>query len=159
YLESAVADIEYEDGWFAIVGTDRRISLGDVAARAAAGDVPAGEEAGLEANATQHPAAPTYPHGCPAVEGEIDPETGETEIVRFTVVDDFGTVVNPLLLAGQVYGGAVQGIGQALTEQCVYEAGSGQLLTGSFMDYGMPRASHAPNFDFRTNGVPCRTHP
>ena len=159
YLESAVADIEYGDGWFTIVGTDRRIALAEVAARAAAGELPEGEEKGLAATERFKPAASTFPNGCHAVEIEIDPETGATEILRFTIVDDFGTVVNPLLLAGQVYGGATQGIGQALSEQCIYDPDSGQLLTGSFMDYGMPHALGTPSFAFRTNAVPCRTHP
>ena len=159
YLESAVADIEYRDGWFTIVGTDRRISLAELATRAGRGDVPAGEEGGLAATERFKPAAATYPNGCHAVEIEVDPETGQTDILRYTVVDDFGTVVNPLLLAGQVYGGAVQGIGQALSEQCVYDPESGQLLTGSFMDYGVPHARDIPSFAFRTNVVPCRTHP
>src|SRR5690606_33232673 len=90
---------------------------------------------------------------------EVDPETGVTTILRYTIVDDFGGVVNPLLLMGQVHGGVVQGVGQALYEHTVYDPSSGQLLTGSFMDYAMPRADVVPSFDFSTHNVPCKTNP
>jgi carbon-monoxide dehydrogenase large subunit len=102
---------------------------------------------------------PTYPNGTHIAEVEIDPDTGETNIVGYVVVDDFGATLNPLLLAGQVHGGAVQGIGQALMEDTVYDPGTGQLLSASFMDYAMPRAGHAPDFVFETRNVPCKTNP
>jgi carbon-monoxide dehydrogenase large subunit len=102
--------------------------------------------------------APTYPNGTHLVEVEIDPDTGMTEIVRYTVVDDFGETINPLLLEGQVVGGAVQGIGQALMEQTVYDRDSGQLITASLMDYALPRADDTPAFHFETRNVRCVTN-
>jgi carbon-monoxide dehydrogenase large subunit len=102
---------------------------------------------------------PTYPNGTHIAEVEIDPDTGTTSIVNYIVVDDFGATLNPLLLAGQVHGGAVQGIGQALMESTVYDPASGQLLSASFMDYAMPRAGDAPDFVFETRNVPCKTNP
>ncbi|MFN7001669.1 MAG: xanthine dehydrogenase family protein molybdopterin-binding subunit, partial [Elioraea tepidiphila] len=104
------------------------------------------------------PPEPTFPNGTHICEVEIDPETGATTIVAYTVVDDFGVTINPTLLAGQVHGGIVQGIGQALLERTVYDKESGQLLTASFMDYAMPRADHIPNFHFETRNVPCVTN-
>ena len=102
---------------------------------------------------------PTYPNGTHIAEVEIDPDTGATAIVNYVVVDDFGVTLNPLLLAGQVHGGAVQGIGQALMEDTVYDPASGQLLTASLMDYALPRAGDAPAFVFETRNVPCKTNP
>lgn len=157
YLEAAVADIEFEGGSFTIVGTDRSLRWHDVAARASGGDLPEGES-GFEASAAFKPPASTYPNGCHVVEVEIDPETGATSVERYTIVDDFGSVVNPLMLAGQVHGGVAQGLGQALMEAVVYDE-NGQLLTGSFTDYTMPRADNLPPIDFTTNVVPCRTNP
>ncbi|MFD2262472.1 xanthine dehydrogenase family protein molybdopterin-binding subunit [Lacibacterium aquatile] len=157
YLEAAAADIEFADARFTIAGTDRSISWVDVAARAAGGDLPDGDK-GFEASSSFKPPASTYPNGCHLVEVEIDPETGGTEVLRYTIVDDFGTIVNPLLLAGQVHGGVAQGLGQALMESIVYDE-NGQLLTGSFTDYAMPRADDLPHIDFTTNSVPCTTNP
>lgn len=159
-LKAAVADMEYRDGHFTVAGTDRRISLFDVAAAAkdpkyAVGNTPPG----LDDTFTQTPDAHTYPNGCHIVEVEIDPDTGVVEITRYTVIDDFGDVVNPMLLEGQVHGGVAQGIGQALTERTVYDPDSGQLLSGSFMDYAMPRADLFPGFDFTTRNIPCKTNP
>ena len=105
------------------------------------------------------PPAPTYPNGTHVVEVEVDPATGATRIVNYVVVDDFGVTLNPLLLAGQVHGGAVQGIGQALMEQTVYDEASGQLVTASLMDYALPRAGEMPSFQFETSNVPCRVNP
>ncbi len=158
YLETAAADIEFADGSFTVAGTDRRIRLDDLAARAAT-DVPPGEEPGLSGTDTFEASAFTYPNGCHLAEIEIDADTGAIDIVSFIVVDDFGTVLNPLMLAGQVHGGIAQGVGQALLESCVYDPQSGQLITGSFMDYCMPRADNLPIIDFRTNIVPCTTNP
>jgi carbon-monoxide dehydrogenase large subunit len=104
------------------------------------------------------PAAFTYPNGCHLAEVEIDVDTGHVDVVNYIVVDDFGTIVNPMMLAGQVHGGIAQGIGQALLETCVYDA-AGQLMTGSFMDYCMPRADDLPGIAFSTNVVPCATNP
>jgi carbon-monoxide dehydrogenase large subunit len=157
YLETAPADIEFADATFTVAGTDRRISLAEVAKRAAK-EVPPGEEPGLGGTDTYMPAAFTYPNGCHLAEIEIDVDTGRIDIVDYIVVDDFGTVVNPLLLAGQVHGGIAQGVGQALLENCVYDK-SGQLMTGSLMDYCMPRADDLPGIAFSTNVVPCATNP
>ncbi|MFQ5935662.1 MAG: xanthine dehydrogenase family protein molybdopterin-binding subunit [Acidiferrobacterales bacterium] len=160
-LEAAVADIRFEEGVFEIAGTDRGASFAEVAAAAFderyAGE---GEELGLSGSATFNPKVRTFPNGCHICEVEVDPETGATRIVRYTVADDFGTVVNPLLLAGQIHGGVAQGIGQAVLERCVYEPESGQLLTGSFMDYCLPRADDVPFIDLVLNeDVPCTTNP
>ena len=159
-FEAAAGDVEYDDGTFAVAGTDRRLSLFEVA-RAARdqANLPDGMAPGLdEQHANDHKGS-TYPNGCHIVEVEVDPETGVTTIGRYTVVDDFGDVVNPNLLAGQVHGGIVQGIGQALHEHTVYDSEDGQLLSGSLMDYTLPRADDIPNFDFSTRNVPCVTNP
>jgi carbon-monoxide dehydrogenase large subunit len=158
YLETAPADIEFADGTFTVAGTDRRIGLAEVAKRAAT-EVPAGEQPGLGGTDTFMPPAFTYPNGCHLAEVDIDADTGRVDVVSYTVVDDFGTIVNPLLLAGQVHGGIAQGVGQALLESCVYDAGSGQLVTGSLMDYCMPRADDLPGIEFRTNVVPSTANP
>ena len=104
------------------------------------------------------PESNTYPNGCHICEVEIDPGTGALDIIAFTVVDDFGTVVNPLLLAGQVHGGVAQGVGQAAMEQTVYDRESGQLLTGTFMDYAIPHAMDLPDISSSWKGVPCRNN-
>ncbi len=148
-LEAAPSDIEYGDGEYRIAGTDRKVSLFDVAKKTG----------GLQAQHTRTPEAYTYPNGCHVCEVEIDRDTGETRIVRYSVVDDFGRAINPLLLEGQVHGGTVQGIGQALLEHGIYDPESGQLLTGSFMDYAMPRADNVPSFDCGFHHVPCVTNP
>ena len=150
-LEASAADIELVDGLARIVGTDRSMSF-DAIARAAAKDP---EDIKGFGEFVQDEA--TYPNGTHICEVEIDPETGRTRIERYTIVDDFGVTVNPLLLAGQVHGGVVQGIGQALTEHTVYGE-DGQLITGSFMDYGMPRADDVPSFAFETRNVPSTTN-
>ena len=160
-LEAAVADVAFANGTFEVIGTDRRLTLAEVAAAAFdtryAG---AGDQPGLSASADFQPKVRTFPNGCHVCEVEVDPETGSTRVVRYTVADDFGTVVNPLLLAGQIHGGVAQGIGQALLEHCVYDAQSGQLLSGSFMDYALPRADDLPFVDLALNeGAPCKTNP
>ncbi len=149
-LEAAVEDIELSDGFATVAGTDRRVPFAAIAKAAtdpkdlvALGDVRQDEG--------------TYPNGTHVCEVEIDPETGETKIVRYTVVDDFGVVVNPILLEGQIHGGLAQGIAQALRENVVYSP-EGQLLTASFMDYCMPRADQMPHFDFSTRNVPSTTN-
>ncbi len=148
-LEAAAPDIEYRDGEYRIAGTDRAVSLFEVARVAN----------GLEAMHTRTPDAFTYPNGCHICEIEIDPDTGDARIERYSIVDDFGRAINPLLLEGQVHGGTVQGIGQALFEQGIYDAESGQLLTGSFMDYTMPRADNVPSFDCGFHHIPCSSNP
>ena len=158
-LEAAEADIEFADGEYVIAGTDKRVSMIEVA-QAAHNPLllPAGFEPGFDEKAHYLPAAHTFPNGCHVCEVEIDPDTGVTTVLRYVVVDDFGNVVNPMLLAGQIHGGVVQGIGQALIEGCIYDDG-GQLVTGSFMDYAMPHADDVPSVEFSYNVVPCRTNP
>jgi carbon-monoxide dehydrogenase large subunit len=120
--------------------------------------LPPGMTPGLDTTQVQNPTAPTYPNGCHIAEVEVDPDSGVTTILRFTVVDDFGAVINPMLLEGQVHGGVVQGIGQALLEETVYDE-DGQLLSGTFMDYAMPRADNLPFFSFTTRNVRCTANP
>ena len=149
-LEASSADIELADGEARIVGTDRRIGFAAIARAAKDPEDLKGFGEFVQDEAT-------YPNGTHICEVEIDPETGSTQILRYTIVDDFGATVNPLLLAGQVHGGAAQGIGQALLEDTVYDGG-GQLVTASFMDYAMPRAGDLPSFDFETRNVPSTTN-
>ncbi|MBN9071529.1 MAG: xanthine dehydrogenase family protein molybdopterin-binding subunit [Rhizobiales bacterium] len=149
-LEASAADIELVEGSARIVGTDRAMSFADVARAAKKPEDLKGFGEFVQDEAT-------YPNGTHVCEVEIDPETGGTEIVRYTIVDDFGATVNPMLLEGQVHGGVVQGIGQALAEEAVYDA-EGQLLTASFMDYTMPRADMLPFFHFETRNVPSTTN-
>ena len=151
-LEAAVADLEITDGAVRIAGTDRAISYAEIAA------LPGATADKLTATQSFAPPNATYPNGTHACEVEIDPATGETMIVRYTVVDDFGFTLNPLLLAGQVHGGIAQGVGQALMEQAVFDR-EGQLLTASFLDYCMPRADNLLTFDFETRNVPSTTNP
>ncbi|MDH3739498.1 MAG: xanthine dehydrogenase family protein molybdopterin-binding subunit, partial [Alphaproteobacteria bacterium] len=159
-METAEADIDYADATFRVTGTDRAMTLFDVARAAQeAGNLPEGMEPGLDEAYTHAPDVPTFPNGCHICELEIDPDTGTLEIQRYTVVDDFGDIVNPLLIEGQVHGGIVQGLGQALHEHTVYDDQSGQLVSGSFMDYTLPRADNFPNFDFNMRNVPCTTNP
>jgi carbon-monoxide dehydrogenase large subunit len=163
-LEAAEADVAFSvgdsGGGFAIAGTDRSVSL-EAVARAAfnPAQLPPGLEPGFAESGHFTPPQPTFPNGCHVCEVEIDPETGHLEIVRYLVVDDFGTVINPLLLAGQVHGGIAQGIGQAMLERTVYDAENGQLLTGNLTDYAIPHADTLPAIEFSYNVVPCRTNP
>jgi carbon-monoxide dehydrogenase large subunit len=159
-LEVSPQDIVFADGAFGVPGTDLRVDLFTVAKAARdPARLPTGMEPGLDTKHTRVPPAQTFPNGCHIVEVEIDRDTGTVEIARYTVVDDFGRTINPLLLEGQVHGGIVQGIGQALLEHAVYDADSGQLLAGSFMDYAMPRADDLPSFSFSTHNVPCTANP
>jgi aerobic carbon-monoxide dehydrogenase large subunit len=152
-LETSVDDLEINEGSIRVAGTDRSISFADLAKR------PGVDPSKLNASATFTAADGTYPNGTHVAEVEIDPATGSIAIVNYVVVDDFGVTLNPLLLAGQVHGGAMQGIGQALMEQAVYSASDGQLQTGTFMDYALPRAADGPSFIFETHNVPCTTNP
>src|SRR5216683_2136188 len=159
-LEAAEADVELADGVFAIAGTDRAVSLAEIAA--AAWDPPSlpdGMEPGLVASAAYAAKQQNFPNGVHICELEIDPETGTVELLRYSVVDDVGTVLNPLLLEGQICGGIVQGIGQLLMEDIHFDAGSGQLVTGSFMDYAMPRADDLSAIHCESNPVPTKTNP
>jgi carbon-monoxide dehydrogenase large subunit len=159
-LEAAEADIEFSDGKFTVAGTDRGMALKDVA-RAAfqPARLPAGMEPGLYEHATYAPSLNTFPNGCHVCELEIDPETGAIELQSYLVVDDVGTVINPLTLAGQIHGGVAQGVGQILMEQVVYDGASGQLLTASFMDYCMPRADDLCSMRIVSNPVPTQGNP
>jgi len=159
-LEAASADLRFGEGRFTVVGTDKSLALVDVARRSYAPvGWPAQFGVGLEAVGSFAPTAPNYPNGCHVCEVEIDPETGRTRIDRYTAVDDSGLIINPLLFEGQIHGGIAQGIGQALCENIEYDAGSGQLLSGSFLDYCMPRADDMPSFHLDELGSACKTNP
>ncbi len=147
-LEAAASDLEFRDGRYWVAGTDRSVSLFEVAGKA-------GE---LLTSYKRVPEALTFPNGCHIVETEIDPETGAMAFVNYTIADDFGRAINPMLLEGQVHGGVVQGLGQALLEHAVYNA-DGQLITGSFMDYAMPRADDMPNMKIVFQHTLCKTNP
>jgi carbon-monoxide dehydrogenase large subunit len=160
-LEAAEADIEFKDGKFTVAGTDKSKSFGEIALTAY---VPHNYpldvlEPGLDETAFYDPKNFTFPGGCHICEVEVDPDTGVTKIVNFTAVDDVGRVINPMIVEGQVQGGVVQGIGQALLETCVYDQKSGQLLTGSLMDYTMPRADDVPSISVGTNTTLCTHNP
>ncbi|RDV05120.1 xanthine dehydrogenase family protein molybdopterin-binding subunit [Undibacter mobilis] len=152
-LEASASDMEIADGTVRVAGTDRAISFADLARH------PKATPDKLTATKDFSTDKATYPNGAHIAEVEIDPDTGRTEIVTYVVVDDFGATLNPLLLEGQVHGGLVQGIGQALMEDTVYDPDTGQLISASFMDYAMPRASDAPSFVFETRNMPCKTNP
>jgi carbon-monoxide dehydrogenase large subunit len=151
-LETGAADLEISGGTIRVAGTDRAISFADIARRA-------GDSSKLNASETFTSADGTYPNGTHLVEVEIDPATGKIAIVNYVIVDDFGVTLNPLLLAGQVHGGTMQGIGQALMEQALYDPKDGQLVTGTFMDYALPRAADGAPISFETHNVPCKTNP
>ena len=151
-LEAGAADLEIADGRGADRGHRSRRAPSRISPR-----MPKATPEMLSASHSWKPPEATYPNGTHVCEVEIDPETGETEVVRYTIVDDFGVTLNPLLLMGQVHGGVVQGIGQALHERTVYDAG-GQLVTASLMDYRLPRAEDIPNFHFETRNVPSTTN-
>jgi aerobic carbon-monoxide dehydrogenase large subunit len=159
-LEASVDDIEFGGGDFTVSGTDRKVNIGEVAFAAyVPHNYPLEElEPGLDEQAFFDPANFNFPFGAYICEVEIDADTGATEIVRFTAVDDVGTIINPMLVEGQVHGGIAHGVGQALLEGTVYDD-SGQLLSGSLMDYTMPRADNLPNFDTDTTVTPCPMNP
>jgi carbon-monoxide dehydrogenase large subunit len=149
-LEASSGDLEIDAGTVRVAGTDRVVSFAELAAKA---------KEQVTAADVWTPEQPTYPNGTHIAEVEIDEATGAVEIVNYAVVDDFGMTLNPLMLAGQVHGGSVQGIGQALMENTAYDASTGQLLSASLMDYALPRASDSPAFAFETSNVPCKTNP
>jgi carbon-monoxide dehydrogenase large subunit len=159
-LEAAEDDVRFADGRFTVAGTDRGVSFADVA-RAAyqPRQLPPGLEPGFSETAAFTPPAVTFPNGCQVCEVEIEPDTGAVRIVRHTVVDDVGRMVNPMLVKGQIHGGVVQGLGQALYEELAYDAETGQLLAGSFMDYAMPRAEDVPLFEVDSHEVPTAVNP
>src|SRR5712664_4787954 len=159
-LEAAEVDIVFAEGRFAVVGTDRAVVLKDVV-RAAfqPGRLPPGVEPGLYETGTFAPKQDTWPNGCHVCEVEVDPDTGDVTLDRYAIADDVGTVINPLTLKGQIHGGVAQGVGQALMEQVVYEPGSGQLLTASFMEYAMPRADTFCDMLIESHPVPTKLNP
>ena len=151
-LEAAAGDIQYEDGRFKVAGTDLGVGLFDVAAKQ--------PDKRIAIKTTQTVGGPSWPNSCHVCEVEVDPDTGEVAIVKYTTVDDVGRVINPLIVAGQVHGGIAQAVGQALLEDARYDPESGQLLTGSLMDYGVPRADHLPSIDTYTDQTtPCKINP
>lgn len=156
-LEAATEDIEFDNGDFRITGTDRSINLLDLAAKTRELGGADGLPDSLDVDLIHDTAPSAFPNGVHVAEVEIDPDTGVTEVVRYTVVDDFGNVINPLLAAGQVHGGVVQGIGQALMEDVIYDD-DGQLVTGSYMDYALPRADQVPDIVFLDHPVPAKTN-
>jgi carbon-monoxide dehydrogenase large subunit len=160
-MEAGEGDVEFSNGEFRVKGTDKKVPFGQVALTAyVPHNYPLDKlEPGLNETAFYDPTNFTFPAGTYICEVEVDPATGTVRIARFTAVDDFGTIINPMIVEGQVHGGIVQGIGQALLEQCVYDKDSGQLLTGSFMDYAMPRADDIPGFQLDTVCTPCTHNP
>jgi len=160
-MEASDADVEFVNGEFRVKGTDKMVTFGQVALTAY---VPHNYpletlEPGLNETAFYDPTNFTFPAGTYIAEVEVDPQTGVTRLDRFTAVDDFGTLINPMIVEGQVHGGLVQGIGQAMLENCTYDAETGQLLTGSFMDYAMPRADEFPHFEIGHVCTPCTHNP
>jgi carbon-monoxide dehydrogenase large subunit len=151
-LEASSGDVVYKDGRFTVAGTDLGIDLFELAAKQ--------PERRIAIKTTQKVGGPSWPNSCHVCEVEVDPETGVVRIVRYTTVDDVGRVINPLIVAGQVHGGIAQAVGQALMEQTVYDPESGQLMTGSLLDYCLPRADDLPNFDTYTDETtPCKINP
>src|SRR5436190_2105415 len=160
-MEAAEADIEFKDGAFVVRGTDKKKAFAEVSLAAyVPHNYPLDKlEPGLNENAFYDPANFTFPAGSHICEVEVDPDTGTVSIVNFTAVDDFGKIINPMIVEGQVHGGLTQGIGQALTEGCHYDKESGQLVTGSYLDYCMPRADDVPAFKVGTKETPCTHNP
>jgi carbon-monoxide dehydrogenase large subunit len=159
-LEASEADIKFTEGTFGVVGTDKKVDLKSVA-RAAfqPAQLPPGVEPGMYETGTFVPKGATWPNGCHICEVEVDPDTGGVQLVSYSIVDDVGTVINPVTLKGQIHGGVAQGVGQALMEQVVYDADSGQLLTATFMDYAMPRAEDFPDMHVESNPQPTKLNP
>jgi carbon-monoxide dehydrogenase large subunit len=160
-LEASDSDIEFENGEFKVAGTDKKIAWGNVSLTAyVPHNFPLDKlEPGLNENAFYDPSNFTYPAGSYICEVEVDPDTGKTKVEQFVAVDDFGNIVNPMIVEGQVHGGIAQGLGQAMMEGCAYDQTSGQLVTGSYMDYAMPRAIDIPSFKVATTNTPCSHNP
>jgi len=157
-LEAAEADIEFANGRFTIAGTDRNIGIMELAERLRQGTMPEGVPSSLDVDHATKEIPSTFPNGCHVAEVEIDPETGVVKVVRYTGVNDFGTIVNPMIVAGQLHGGVAQGIGQALMEEINYDE-SGQPITGSFMDYALPRAEDVPVMTIGDHPSPAKSNP
>jgi carbon-monoxide dehydrogenase large subunit len=158
-LEADEGDIVIENGELKVAGTDKKVPWFQMALAAyTAHNLPAGMEPGLKETAFYDPTNFTFPAGCHIAEVEVDPETGKTTIANWVAVDDFGNIINPMIVEGQVHGGIAQGVGQALLEGAVYDEG-GQLLTASYMDYTMPRAADLPSFQVSTSNTPCPSNP
>ena len=160
-MEADKGDIEFKEGKYVVTGTDKAIALVDVAKASFAPMGPLTQKfgIGLEAEGSFSPEPPSHPNGCHVCEVEVDPETGEVTLARYHMIDDLGRILNPMIVLGQQQGGTVQGIGQALLEHQVYDRSSGQLLTGSFMDYAMPKASVLPPIDAKMEEIACKTNP
>jgi len=158
-LEAAVDDVEFSARRFRVKGTDRSVDLFDVARAAARADAPGGVRGPLDGLSDETMPLPSYPYGTAVCEVEVDPETGDIAVVRYTTVDDCGRAVNPMILHGQTHGGIAQGVGQALWEACAYDPASGQLLSSTMMDYAMPRADMLPPFTTEISEVPSTAHP
>ena len=158
FMEAAEGDIEFASGRFIIAGTDRSIGIMELAERLREGKVPDGVPSSLDVDHATKDTPSTFPNGCHVAEVEIDPETGVVQVVRYTGVNDFGTIVNPMIVAGQLHGGVAQGIGQALMEEINYDE-SGQPITGSFMDYAMPRAGDIPLMTVGDHPSPAKSNP
>jgi carbon-monoxide dehydrogenase large subunit len=159
-LEASAGDIEFKDGRFIVAGTDRAIDIMTLAQKVRSGAVrlPPDAPQSFDVKHVSDGAPAAYPNGCHVCEVEIDPATGQTAVVKYIAVNDFGTVINPLMVEGQTHGGVVQGIGQALMEHTVYDE-NGQLLSGSYMDYALPKATHVPDFAVMSHPVPATTNP
>jgi carbon-monoxide dehydrogenase large subunit len=158
-LEASEDDIEFADGNFTVAGTDKAMNIAEIAFAAyVPHNYPEGVEPGLDETAFYDPLNFSFPSGTHICEVEVDPDTGTVKIVNYVAVDDFGTLINPLIVEGQVHGGIVQGVGQALTENTTYDD-NGQLITGSFMDYCMPRADDVPSFTVETTETPSPLNP
>lgn len=159
-LDALVEEIDLEDAIFRARPSNKTLTFADVAGRAyAPANYPKDLEPGLEEMTYYDPEAFTFPYGCHLVEVEVDVETGQVSVARYLAVDDFGRIVNPMIVEGQIHGGAAQAIGQALLEECLYDTDTGQLLTGSFLDYAMPRSTDMPNVEFRSLETICTTNP
>ena len=157
-LEASAADIEFSRGRFTIAGTDRGIGILELADKLRSGlKLPADVPQSLDVSHISDNPPFSFPNGCHIAEVEIDRDTGVIEVVRYFMVNDFGTVINPMLTAGQAHGGVMQGIGQALMERTVYDP-QGQPVAGSYMDYALPRASDAPDMSVQNHSVPCKTN-
>ncbi|MBV9954575.1 MAG: xanthine dehydrogenase family protein molybdopterin-binding subunit, partial [Pseudolabrys sp.] len=158
-LQVDIGEIKFVDGVFSAAKSNRTLTWKEIAADSQLpAKIPANMEPGLAATSVHKTPVNNYPNGCHICEVEIDAETGETQVVRYSVVDDVGTVLNPLLLHGQIHGGVAQGVGQILLEDIQFDQ-SGQLVTASFMDYAMPRAHHLSDIEMESNPVPTKTNP
>jgi len=158
-LEAAEPDIEFSKRRFAVKGTDRAVDLFEAAAAALRRDAPEDLRGPLAGVSDETVSVPSFPYGCAVCEVEVDPETGAVEVVRYTSVDDCGRAVNPMILHGQTHGGIAAGVGQALWEQCAYDATTGQMQAATLMDYALPRADALPSFTTEISEVPSTSNP